>query len=240
MYGEGKTRGQVTELQIEATINQACAAISVDETKATRAFVKTVLESNYLEMRELAEGGNQPNLNLSKIREFALSLPPLEEQRAITQHVEAILGWLPSLQTRSEALRQIVRRLTPAALAKAFRGELVPQDPNDEPALRSLARLSNDRNSSEVPSTPKRGRKKASRTIVQVEAKMLSRRHVPSTHLTTILKGRGALTPEALWTASELDIDDFYEQLKDEETRGLLRQRHGDASGLTRILEALA
>lgn len=76
MYGEGKTRGQVSELAIEATINQACAAVVVDESLVMRAYVKLALQANYLEMRELAEGGNQPNLNLSKIKDFPLSLPP--------------------------------------------------------------------------------------------------------------------------------------------------------------------
>ena len=56
MYGEGKTRGQVTELGIAATINQACAAIIVNDDRARRTFVKLVFQANYLEMRELAEG----------------------------------------------------------------------------------------------------------------------------------------------------------------------------------------
>ena len=70
MYGEGKTRGQVTELGLDATINQACAAIVVDESLARRSFIKLALQANYFEMRELAEGGNQPNLNLSKIKKL--------------------------------------------------------------------------------------------------------------------------------------------------------------------------
>ena len=72
MYGEGKTRGQVAELGIEATINQACAAVVVDETKALIVYVKLALQVNYLSMRELAEGGNQPNLNLSKVKDFQI------------------------------------------------------------------------------------------------------------------------------------------------------------------------
>ena len=68
MYGEGKTRGQVSELAIEATINQAMAAIVVDGKRANREFVKLHLQGNYLQMRSLSEGGNQPNLNLSKIK----------------------------------------------------------------------------------------------------------------------------------------------------------------------------
>lgn len=141
MYGEGRTRGQVTELQIEATINQACAAIRVDERKAMSAFVRLALEANYLEMRELAEGGNQPNLNLSKVKEFQLSLPSLDEQRVITAQVQAIYEWLGKIESRLSAVRRHVDRSTQALLAKAFRGELVPQDPNDEPASVLLERI---------------------------------------------------------------------------------------------------
>ena len=68
---------------------------------------------------------------------------------------------------------------------------------------------------------------------------MLTRKDVQgSPHLTTILKERGPLTAEALWSASQLDIDDFYEQLKDEEARGLLREKRGDSSNAPRTLEA--
>lgn len=141
MYGEGKTRGQVTELAIEATINQACAAIVVDETKAVRAFVKLALQANYLEMREMAEGGNQPNLNLSKIKEFKLLLPSIEEQRQIVNEVDVLFDFSDRLETRVALARDAIDRLTPSLLAKAFRGALVPQDPNDEPATELLKRL---------------------------------------------------------------------------------------------------
>lgn len=236
MYGEGKTRGQVTELMIEAAINQACAAISVDESKATRAFVKLALESNYLEMRELAEGGNQPNLNLSKVREFPLSLPPLEEQCAIADRVAEILEVVTSVQERVDSAQEIVQRLAPASLAKAFRGELVPQDPDDEPALALIARLRERRESLTEASKPSRTR--VPRTKAKAEPSMLTRKDVTSNHLTSILKERGALSAEALWAASQLEIDDFYDQLKDEVALGLLRENTtGDAMG-PRLLES--
>ena len=57
MYGEGKTRGQVTELRIEAASNQACAAI-VPYVPSTKNFVKLYLLANYYQLRRLAEGGN--------------------------------------------------------------------------------------------------------------------------------------------------------------------------------------
>lgn len=54
------------------------------------------------------------------------------------------------------------------------------------------------------------------------------------------LTERGPLTAESLWSASQLDIDDFYDQLKDEEARGLLRENREGSSAGPRTLEAAA
>lgn len=141
MYGEGKTRGQVTQLGIPAAINQACAAIVVDETKMLSDFVKLALQANYLEMRVLAEGGNQPNLNLAKVKGFPLPLPSREEQTEIVRRVETLFAFADRLEARLQTAQTSLDRLTPSLLAKAFRGELVPQDPNDESASELLKRL---------------------------------------------------------------------------------------------------
>jgi len=77
-----------------------------------------------------------------------------------------------------------------------------------------------------------------SKTSQKSEVLMLTRKEIQDTHLTTILKEHGPLTAEALWSVSQLDIDDFYDQLKDEEARGLLRENRGDASNVLRRLEA--
>lgn len=156
MYGEGKTRGQVAELGIEATVNQACAAVVVDEAQMARSFVKLALQANYMEMRRMAEGGNQPNLNLSKVKGFVLPKPPGAEQAEIVRRVELLFAYADRLEARLKAAQAAADRLTPALLAKAFRGELVPQDPNDEPANELLRRLAESRAAAPVPR--KRGR----------------------------------------------------------------------------------
>ena len=78
MYGEGKTRGQHTMLRIEATTNQAMAALSTSclEDPTVRWF-RIFLDSNYLEMRRKSSGGVQPNLNLSIVKSIALPFPPI-------------------------------------------------------------------------------------------------------------------------------------------------------------------
>ncbi|MFC7648763.1 restriction endonuclease subunit S [Streptosporangium lutulentum] len=58
MYGEGKTRGRSSELLIDATMNQACAAIVLkSHYENRRPWVKLALEANYSRMRRLASGG---------------------------------------------------------------------------------------------------------------------------------------------------------------------------------------
>jgi hypothetical protein len=142
------------------------------------------------------------------------------------------------LEARYTAARAQVERLTPTLLNKAFRGELVPQELNDEPTSVLLERIRATRTVAGETAGPRRrkggGRPKTSQ---KVEVLMLMRKDVEDTYLTTILKERGPLTAEALWSASQLDIDDFYDQLKDEEARGLLREKRGDWSNAPRMLE---
>jgi type I restriction enzyme S subunit len=238
MYGEGKTRGQVTELGIAATINQACAAIVVDEDRAQNAFVKLALQANYMEMRDLAEGGNQPNLNLSKIKEFPLRLPSIDEQAEIVNRVGSLFAYADRVLARYSAARDQIERVTPALLAKAFRGELVPQDPHDEPASVLLERIAAARGAA-PPKSKSRKSPDGPKNMHRAEVIMLNRKDILDTHLTAILRRRGPLSAEALWAAAQLDVDDFYEQLKDEEARGLLKERRGDAPTTPRLLEAV-
>lgn len=162
MYGEGKTRGQVTELGIHATINQACAAIRITSDKTHPKFVKLALKARYNEMRDMAEGGNQPNLNLQKVKNFAIPLPSLEEQSEIVRRVEKLFAFADRLEERLSQAQAAVQKLTPALLAKAFRGELVPQDPNDEPASELLKRLQESRTESAKPSRARKPRARKS------------------------------------------------------------------------------
>ncbi|MDP2000906.1 MAG: restriction endonuclease subunit S, partial [Rhodoferax sp.] len=116
MYGQGKTRGQVSELCIEATTNQACAAIVlVESAVAHRCFVKLVFEKSYDEMRELSAGGAQPNLNVGKIKATLIPLPPLPEQSRIVTRVAQLRRLCADLRQRLSASQS-----TQAQLAEAL------------------------------------------------------------------------------------------------------------------------
>lgn len=72
---------------------------------------------------------------------YPFFLPSIEEQHEIVRRVEVLFAFADRLEARLTTARTAAERLTPALLAKAFRGELVPQDPNDEPARELLARI---------------------------------------------------------------------------------------------------
>lgn len=84
MYGQGKTRGQVAKLGIEAATNQACAAINFHAGHDTDYFFH-VLAWKYDLIRELGNAGTQQNLNAGIIKEIEVPVPESAEQRRIAQ-----------------------------------------------------------------------------------------------------------------------------------------------------------
>ena len=94
------------------------------------------------------------------MKTFPLPEPTHEEQTEIVRRVETLFAFADRLEARLAQAQTAATRLTPALLAKAFRGELVPQDPNDEPAAELLRRLQAQRASAPKASTG-RGRKAA-------------------------------------------------------------------------------
>ncbi|WP_122519951.1 restriction endonuclease subunit S [Pannonibacter phragmitetus] len=157
MYGEGKTRGKVAILGLDAATNQALAAVRIRSSEVSAPqYVYLFLQSVYLTLREEAAGGVQPNLNLSIVKAIELPLPLLEEQHEIVRRIESAFAKIDRLAAEAKRALALVGRLDEAVLAKAFRGELVPQDENDEPAATLLARIRAER---EAAPKVKRGRK---------------------------------------------------------------------------------
>ncbi|MBR6123813.1 restriction endonuclease subunit S, partial [Candidatus Saccharibacteria bacterium] len=124
MYGQGKTRGQITELMIEAATNQACATVLLNSNdKTSRKYVKIVFWKMYEEIRSLAQGGAQPNLNLSKIANTIFPLPPLAEQKEIVTRVEKHLQTITQLETQIATRETTTKQLMQSILKDAFEEE---------------------------------------------------------------------------------------------------------------------
>lgn len=93
------------------------------------------------------------NINAEEIREFPILLPTLDEQDEIVRRVDDLFALADRLQQRVSAAQSLADRATPSILDKAFRGELVPQDPNDEPASVLLDRIRAERATGSQPPT---------------------------------------------------------------------------------------
>jgi type I restriction enzyme S subunit len=127
MYGQGKTRGQVAILGIDAAINQACAALLLRD-GCDRDFVYQQLAFRYASIRKISNTGSQDNLNAELVRNIAFPLPAEPEQRKIGE----ILG---TWDCAVSALRRVIARkaaqkrglmqelLTGKARFKEFKGQ---------------------------------------------------------------------------------------------------------------------
>jgi type I restriction enzyme S subunit len=77
-------------------------------------------------------------------------LPPLAEQQEIVGRVEELFSLADQIEARYGNATTHVKNLTQSILAKAFRGKLVPQDPNDEPASVLLERVAGKKNNAKT------------------------------------------------------------------------------------------
>ena len=119
-----------------------------------------IVQKNYLffalqaiDLRQNDSSTAQPVISGQKIYGLLVVLPHFDEQTEIVRRVETLFAFADRLEARLAQAQTAATRLTPALLAKAFRGELVPQHPNDEPAAELLRRLASS------PTAPaKRGR----------------------------------------------------------------------------------
>ncbi|MCA1919775.1 MAG: restriction endonuclease subunit S [Flavobacterium piscis] len=76
-----------------------------------------------------------------QILELDFNIPPLEEQQEIVRRVEKLFALADSIEEKYKKAHERLEKLEQAILAKAFRGELVEPDPNDEPAEELLKRI---------------------------------------------------------------------------------------------------
>jgi len=117
--------------------------------RTSSRFLHLLLSSEgvrkYFRDNATGTAGNMPKINQQTVISAPCRLPSLVEQAEIVRRVGVLLAYADRLEARLQAAQTSVARLTPSLLAKAFRGELVPQDPDDEPAAELLKRLAEAR-----------------------------------------------------------------------------------------------
>ncbi|TQL24905.1 hypothetical protein FBY55_1880 [Zymomonas mobilis] len=113
-----------------------------------RAAIEGAATGNQLSMR---------NLSQAALKSISMPWPAAEQREEIVSRIESAFAWIECLAADAASARKLIDHLDQSMLAKAFKGELVPQDPADEPASALLDRIRAER--AAAPKA-KRGRRK--------------------------------------------------------------------------------
>lgn len=138
MYGA--TIGKVGILTFPATTNQACCAC-VEYEATDQQYLFYFLLSHKENFIRQGGGGAQPNISKEKIVETLLPLPPFNEQKRIVNEVEKWFSIIDKIESGTIELESYVKQTKSKILDLAISGKLVPQDPDDEPAIELLKRI---------------------------------------------------------------------------------------------------
>ncbi|NOC84540.1 restriction endonuclease subunit S [Ruegeria sp. HKCCD6428] len=180
--------------------------------------------------RENQKGVAVRGINVGDVRPMEVPLPSRAEQDEIVRTIENAFAKIDRLAAEAEKALKLTDRLDQQILAKAFAGELVPQDPNDEPASVLLDRIREAR--ANAPK-PKRSLKNEGRTAARAPRKnaaMTKNRqdedvfHKP--YLAELLRNLGGPQgAEALFKQSQLPVADFCKQLAWEVDQGHIKDQ---------------
>ena len=138
MYGA--TIGKVGILTFPATTNQACCAC-IEYPAVDKLYLYYFLLSHREIFISRGGGGAQPNISKEIILATQFPLPPHAEQQRIVAEVEQWFTLIDTLEENKEDLKDYIKQVKSKVLSLAISGKLVPQDPNDEPAIELLKRI---------------------------------------------------------------------------------------------------
>ena len=137
----GATIGNTGILSYEMCFPDSLIGI-VAKTKVTSLYTEYYLRTEKENFRNIAySSGGQPNIKLPTLTDYPVPLPPLEEQKEIIRQVDKLFTLADKLEVHYQKAKNRINKLSQSVLAKAFRGELTPQDPNDEPGEKLLERI---------------------------------------------------------------------------------------------------
>ena len=141
MYGA--TIGKLGILTFPATTNQACCAC-IEYFAITQKYLFYFLLSHRDMFIAKGGGGAQPNISKEIIVNTAIPLPPLAEQERIVTEIERWFTLIDQLEQGKSDLQTVIKQAKSRILYLTIHGKLVPQNPNDEPAIDLLKRINPD------------------------------------------------------------------------------------------------
>ena len=110
-------------------------------------YLNTVMNSSYYRnwcYYVKTDAVNQSNINAQKLSQLMIPIPPLKEQERIVVEVAKWISLIDTIKNSKEDLQTTIKQAKSKILNLAIHGKLVPQDPNDEPAIELLKRINPD------------------------------------------------------------------------------------------------
>jgi len=101
-------------------------------------YVEFFIRVAKTDLATFAPATAQKNINIGILNEVQVPLPTVAEQTEIVRRVEELFALADRIEGRYKKAKAHIDKITQSILAKAFRGELVPQDPNDQPASKLI------------------------------------------------------------------------------------------------------
>lgn len=147
----GVTLGRITQVPAsfeEGVINQALLRVRLNGNIVDDGYFIRMFRSPFFQSLIFANstGSAIPNVKgVKELKAIPIPLPPLDEQLQIAKQIDESLSVVDNLSSSLDATSKRATRLRHSILKRAFQGKLVPQDPNDEPADKLLARIAAER-----------------------------------------------------------------------------------------------
>ena len=135
------------KLSTKAIAKADCFCLRPRPELVDRQFLvfQLISQKSYNMLVEDVHGATRPRINTTQLRKLEVRVCPLPEQQEIVRRVEGLFALADQLEVRLAKARGQVDKLTPSLLARAFAGQLVPQDPTDQPAEMLLERIRSPR-----------------------------------------------------------------------------------------------
>lgn len=136
-------RAALVQSDEEFCINQSVAVCWLRSTTMNKNYLELLSNADFTQrfVKDKAQGMAIQHLSIIDFAKCPVPVPSNAEQDEIVRRVEQLFAFTDQLEAKIKAAQARVNHLTQSILAKAFRGELVPQDPNDEPASVLLERI---------------------------------------------------------------------------------------------------
>jgi type I restriction enzyme, S subunit len=126
-----------------AIVKADCIRFCPDPGLASKTYLTYALNAHPTRQRTMSivHGIGRPRIGLTLLRQIPIPLPPLGEQKRMTNEIDRLVSIANEIQVTVDGDIVRCQRLRQAILKQAFQGKLVAQDPGDEPASALLARI---------------------------------------------------------------------------------------------------